>query len=304
MRISLTCREIALASTPILYHATNVGAAVKILKTGRFELKPAYGTDAETSLSDFPYYLSTTRSRLGAYTLSKMGTSTAIFVLDGTRIGNTYRILPVDYWGTGSLTVEQRTKSDEAEDRVLSRRPFIPCMKYVKEVHAYLGPNAQELKHVCLRRGIPLFYYQSERDLTLMDKRKAVTVPLGKLPDSGTTYVPSEAYRVAKEKTRRKNVIAGWLALYHVKLHGTDSARTATRGRLSEYAKYCLTRLAYTHNGDANRQLKSDMHNAKSAEYDAINGERKNLDALVRILTSRKWSTNDFILHLAAKWKL
>ena len=70
----------------ISYHYTNARAALKILKSGKFELSSALGSVEQQYMpKDKPYFLSTTRTRLGGYH-DYVGSSAVMFVLDGTTL--------------------------------------------------------------------------------------------------------------------------------------------------------------------------------------------------------------------------
>ncbi len=298
---------ISLSATPILFHITSQAKAANIMQKDRFELKPSDGTSAEEDLASASYYLSTTRSKLGAYTRRTVHTNSAILVLNGTAIAHRYRVLPVDYWGAWQHEdAKMRTERDEAEDRVLSARPWMPARRYVLEVHAHVGEsgehsrrNAVLLKRTCLLKKVPVFFYQSVEDLLLMDKRKAVPLDLKMPALTEEPYQHSREYQQARMKERRHNSLRGWIELAMTPVPAEYEAIVRKVKTLSRYAEMAYKRLQYS---DALSGLNADMHNAKSVPYDQPRGERESLDKLVALLRKRKQSVGQFIAALRQKW--
>lgn len=298
---------ISMSATPLLFHITQLGRAAAIVLSDRFELKPSDGTEAEEDVSGGTYYLSTTRSKLGAYTRRTIGTNSAIFVLDGTKIAQRHKIKPIDYWQPIDRKDSiLRTEHDEAEDRVLSKTPTMPARKYVLEVHACIGESGERsrqaavmLKRMCLLKHIPVFFYETPADLLLMDKRKAVELGL-KLPAlKGDAYVPSREYQQARMKERRHNSLRGWIELAMVPVPTNHDEIWRKAQTLSRFAGMSYKSLYYN---DAITSLKTDMHNAKSLPYGEPRGERESLDKLIALLRKRKQSPKEFVEALRDKW--
>ena len=298
---------VSLSATPILYHITSQGKAAAILLADRFELKPTDGTDAEEEMAKASYYLSTTRSKLGSYTRRTVYSNSAIFVLNGTAIASRYKIVPVDYWQSGDhKDARERTERDEAEDRVLCGRPWMPARKYVLEVHAHIGDsgehsrrNAVMLKRMCMLKKIPAFFYQTTQDLILMNKRKAVELGLKVPALKEAPYEQSREYEQAKMKERRHNSLRGWIELANVPVPSNPDEIWQKAKTLSRYAEMAYKRLAY---GDAITVLKADIHNAKSVPYGQPRGERESLDKLIALLRKRKQGVKEFVDSLRQKW--
>lgn len=176
-------------ASPILYHLTNQTSALAILKDNEFHLAPATGTAADNKLNKGKmYFLSTARSKTGKYNTLRHGM--VQFVLDGIKIGQNFKASAVDYWG------EQYRGFDggkyEMEDRILSDKPTMPSLKYIKEVHfqalgdkSSRNPEPQvdkrdklrfrQLIIFCKLKKIPLFIYASSADAKLMNKAKAIS---------------------------------------------------------------------------------------------------------------------------------
>jgi hypothetical protein len=85
----------------IVYHSTQLYRAAQILNDSRFRLAASSGTETELALqkSNKPYYLSTTRSKVGDYTLHQFYKDGVVFVLNGDWFNYNYKGGPVDYWG-------------------------------------------------------------------------------------------------------------------------------------------------------------------------------------------------------------
>ena len=196
------------AASAIVYHYTNTAAAAKILTSGEFLLASSTGTQAEKDyeLPGYPYFLSTTRTRVGDYHNRYVGNSAVMFVLNGTWLNNNYKTRPIDYWNRSWLHSDG-TRSREAEDRVYSRTPEIPAnAESILEVHVLLKEQQEnrspEVRTVLLsakKQGIPAFLYTDETAWKLQDKRKAVSpaaaAELLKGPQpSRASYRPSRNY--------------------------------------------------------------------------------------------------------------
>jgi hypothetical protein len=168
-------------ATSVLYHYTNIQPALKILQNGAFELTASTGNKSEEKfeVKGYPYYLSTTRSKVGDYH-RYAGSSAVMFVLDGNWLGQRYPVKPVDYWERMWSHSTERTR--ESEDRVFSKEPSIPTGA-VREIHVLLkeqneqrSPAARKLLLLAKKQGIPAFMYTDEQAWRLQDKRKALSI--------------------------------------------------------------------------------------------------------------------------------
>lgn len=207
------------AASAIVYHYTNTGAAARILTSGKFLLASATGTQAETqyAIPGYPYFLSTTRSRVGDYHNRYVGSSAVMFVLNGSWLNNNYKTRPIDYWDRSWLQ-SGGTRDREAEDRVYSKTPAIPANSdSILEVHVLLkeqqenrSPEVRTILLSAKKQGIPAFLYLDEQAWKLQDKRRAVS--------------PGQAGDVLKgqQPTRRsyspgRNYLEDWLELIYKK---------------------------------------------------------------------------------------
>ena len=208
------------AASAIVYHYTNTAAAAKILTSGEFLLASSTGTQAEKDyeIPGYPYFLSTTRTKVGDYHNRYVGSSAVMFVLNGAWLNNNYKTKPIDYWNRSWMhdTSGQRTR--EAEDRVYSKTPNIPANSdSILEVHVLLKEQSEnrspEVRTVLLsakKQGIPAFLYTDETAWKLQDKRKAVSP--GQAADLLKGPQPSrKSYRPSR------NYLEDWLELIYKK---------------------------------------------------------------------------------------
>jgi hypothetical protein len=293
--------RISLSATPVLYHLTGVTNVTKILKNNRFELKPSDGTTAEElANAGGAYYLSTTRSKLGAYTLKSGWSHSAIIVLSGTKISQRHKIRPLDYWGTNELTPSGRAGADEAEDRVMVKQPMLKAIPYILEIHAHTGEKAWALKRECVRNKIPVFFYDNKNSMILMDKRKAVPVSMDE-PKAAAAYVKPRNLLVYDYQDQRKNALSGWMELQMTPLKPLDVISDKAK-TLSKFGQMAYKILRYDYNDDALNRINADLHNAKSMEYGSIRGDRESLDKLVALMRKNQWTVKMFIKQLYDKW--
>ena len=187
-------------ATAIVYHYSGVGAAARILATGAFQLSSITGNPSEEQYAPpgYPYFLSTTRSRVGDYH-RYTGSSAVMFVLNGDWLNQRYKTQPVDYWER-SWQHSGGTRTSESEDRVFSKAPEISIDAVtavhvlLKEQHEYRSPEVRTILIAAKKRGLPAYLYTDEAAWRLQDTRRAVTpsdaAPLLKGPQP-KGYTPS-----------------------------------------------------------------------------------------------------------------
>lgn len=207
------------SASSIVYHYTNTAAAARILTSGEFLLASSTGTQAEQgyAIPGYPYFLSTTRSKVGDYHNRYVGNSAVMFVLNGNWLNHNYKTKPIDYWDRSWLH-SGGTRDRESEDRVYSRTPEIPAnANSILEVHVlineqqeYRSPEVRTVLLSAKKQGIPAFLYTDEKSWKLQDKRKAVS--------------PGQAKDLLKgqQPTRRsyrpsRNYLEDWLELIYKK---------------------------------------------------------------------------------------
>lgn len=188
------------AATSELYHNTGLYAAGKILENGYFQLTASAGTASELQFhkpGKF-YYLSTTRSKVGDYTLHNYHIEGVVLNLNGNWLNQRYQSAPVDYWERSwSKTGSQRTS--EMEDRVYSKKPIIPLpdpvTKLITSIHVLfeidkIKMSLDEARFIRLRRlllnakklHVPVYVYKTPNDWITQNPNKRIeTASLVKL---------------------------------------------------------------------------------------------------------------------------
>ena len=166
------------AASPVLFHYTNVGAAVDILKNNEFALSISTGTvEAQYAPKGYNYFFSTSRSKVGGYH-QIVGDSGVVFNLDGNWFNKRYPVKAIDYWAG----FYKGDRHSESEDRIFSREPSIPADAItaihilLKEKGEYGSPTTRQLLILAKKRGLPTYLYNDENAWRLQDTRRAVPV--------------------------------------------------------------------------------------------------------------------------------
>jgi hypothetical protein len=154
-----------------LYHFMQTVYALDVLKKNRFNMIAAMGDDADYQKNNNKfYYLSTTRSRSSGW---RVGNTK--LVLDGRKLTQRYKIIPVDYFNKYKSD-KQNTRdyidalqSLEQEDRIVTDSPFIRnADTYIKEVHIYVENESKKLLKSmvleCEKNNIPIFLYDTREN--------------------------------------------------------------------------------------------------------------------------------------------
>lgn len=136
-----------------LYHYTSADKALSILRSGKFELSSAKGIMVEGSKSGGKgYFASLTRSRFGGYHYkpggrpSMYGIAQVLITLDGDKLSENYKIIPVDYWGKRGETDPSLESSKEVEERLVSDKHFVEILKYIKRIDFILAGSYHEVQ--------------------------------------------------------------------------------------------------------------------------------------------------------------
>jgi hypothetical protein len=141
----------------IAYHFTNKMNLVNVLKNNEMMFSPALGGSADLDINRGKYnYLSTTRSKNSGFVRGDVK-----IVLDGRKLNQKYKSIPVDYWAIGP-------RGSEQEDRLISDETTIPNFsKYIIAIHVWVSEddkNAQRLMKLCREMNIPIFFYKDRKD--------------------------------------------------------------------------------------------------------------------------------------------
>jgi hypothetical protein len=239
------------AATSILYHFTSVQAAAAIFTDDAFKLSSVTGSQAEKEYSPpgYPYFLSTSRSRMGDYS-RYVGDSAVMFVLNGNYLSASYPVKPIDYWNRAWLSNPGR--SSESEDRIFSKQPAI-SIDSVTAIHVlmqegtdYTRPLVRRILISAKKKGVKTYFYTDAKAWALQDTRKVVSPAnaniKGNIPVKTMYRMPS-------------NYLSPWIELIHKKKKSELSDR-------AEELRYNLVYYGPRHL-DSDQNLGVDMFNAR-----------------------------------------
>ena len=273
----------------IVYHYTNTVAALQIVTSGKFELTVSLGSSEELySLKGYPYFLSTTRTKLGGYH-EYIGNNAVMFELDGNYYNRHYPSKPVDYWLNRNPT-QSHHKPHEAEDRLFSKEPNIP-INGVNAIYVFTNPTAdpqvlartRQLLIVSKKRGIKVYFYTDADAWRNLDKRPE---------KQGDVSVLSGQEKTRSYTSTHKGYITPWIELVMAK----------EKSQLSKRANEIRYGLIYDrYVSDSIRGLKTDFSNARKP----IAGiDRKHAINLVSFMKQNNLSKiEDLVKFIADKWK-
>lgn len=284
------------AATSELYHFTRLDRAMRILENGYFKLAASVGTDSERMFQKPGkfYYLSTSRSKIGDYTLHGYYLDGVVFNLNGDWLNQHYTTKPVDYWER-SWQTSGGQRTSESEDRVYSKEPIIqfptPATKLIDSIHILyevekIKPDSHQNRALWLRKtllaakllGIPVYVYGKPKDwLTQAPSRRLDTAELIKnlkVSDLNKPY-----------SSMRRDYFKPYRELYY----------KSKKNDLSKDTNRIMWNLIQRPD-DATRSLAADIHNAKSY----------NDQGLIKLLQIfRKLGFNSpkqYIEYIQSKW--
>lgn len=251
----------------IVYHFTRLYNAAQILSDARFQLTVSSGTDTELALQkgNKPYYLSTTRSKVGDYTLHNFFKDGVVFVLNGDWFNQRYKGGPVDYWGGTRLQSSEtglKGRYSEMEDRVFSDKPYIPLPKDPKQVilavHILYKPDNDTRRNPYMRKlltkvkqmSIPHYVYDDEKAFVLQDTRKAIPIDSAFIAQISQQDPILDKPWPARQPT---DYLKGWREIYHIN----------DKNKLSKEGKRAADKVLY-YLKDAYSGLGADIHNVKA----------------------------------------
>jgi len=167
-------------ASDILYHMTKLSNLYSILKKNQFILKSTLKrTEYKFSRNKF-YYLSTARSKTNWYFQDFMDDlpNACILVLDGNKLNNKYKGVPVHYFSTFKYM-----NYDEMEDRILSNDPVIPNAKsYIKEIHIYsILPSDNTIAYIneikkIVKDNISIYIYNDRNSFMNLNKKNTIPI--------------------------------------------------------------------------------------------------------------------------------
>ena len=271
----------------IVFHYTGTPAALKILKSGNFELASTTGNKSEEDYAPkgYPYFLSLTRTLTGDYH-RHVGTGGVMFKMDGDWFNSRYIVKPIDYWNSAWIHSDG-TRSREAEDRVFSKEPSIPITPVtevhvlLKEQHDFRSPYTRQLMIIAKQRNIPVYLYTDEKAWRLLDKRNSVQ--------------PSKAKDVLKGQPlpgysrKPTDYIKPWLELIE----------KDNKEYLSDRAKSLLKNLMWYSRPDEDSNMGVDLSNARKPDA----GDRASAVKLIKYMNDNGYkSTIELKNAISDKW--
>lgn len=273
----------------VVFHYTNILSALKILKSGNFELSSALGSiEAQSMPKGYYYFLSTTRTSQGGYH-DFVGDSAVLFKLDGEWYNQRYRSGPYDYWNNRDPSLLHHRKH-EAEDRLFSKEPAIP-IDGVTEIHVLVKPDAEKRHKMWARRvliaakkrNIKTFLYNNAADWRNLNSRRLVDPTVLKGIDEPKGYV----------RPRTPGYLSPWLELIFAD----------KKSLLSRKANQIAYGLQYTYDrSDITKGLSNDFSNARKPDSDSWG--RKQVIKIIKFMRANNFTTvEELVNFLADKWK-
>jgi hypothetical protein len=168
-------------TSDILFHMTDKESASKILKSGNFILMPSFDVGGEQDYQEGNkvFYMSMARSKTSSY-FEVFPESPVLFVMDGRKLKQNYRIKPIDFFSDLSDGVyagqpsERSTGYSEMEDRLISSDNLLNVKKYVTSIHTIIPSKAtSSIFHSFLiwkygkKLGIPVYFYENYKKLIM-----------------------------------------------------------------------------------------------------------------------------------------
>lgn len=273
----------------IAYHYTRAGTALRIIKSGEFQLSSSIGSVEQGYAPEgYNYFLSTTRTRRGGYH-ETIGQDAVLFVLDGNWFNDRYKSKPVDYWSDRD-PIKHGMRQAEAEDRVFSKEPTIP-IGGVTAIHVYIQPDADPQIKAIVRKllidaktaGVKAYFYTDKDAWRNFDTRKQGDVSILKGQERTGGYVSTHK---------------GWLLPWIELLKAKDEAN------LSKKAKGYLYSLKYPSDYELKNMaqgLGTDLSNARKPNSGP---DREHAISIINFMAKNGLkSLPEFVKALSKKWQ-
>jgi hypothetical protein len=284
---------LAEGASSVLYHYTSPMPALRIMKSGEFELTSSVGSPQEAKFmpKGYPYFLSTTRSKVGDYHARTPGSHAVMFVLDGNKLSQQYKVKPVDYWEGMWQRDNANERTREAEDRVYSKTPAIPTAGIIKEIHQlvsdqdeFRSPVIRQMAIIAKTQGIPIYFYADKQGWLLQAPNRRFNV----------SQLPSRFKGQPKQgmlyRSRRISPLEQWVELLYKK----------NKSELSQEANQLRHNLVYygARYPEEDNNLRIDLANARKPN----DPERGLADRVIQFLRKNNMSTVDLKNAMVAKW--
>ena len=260
-------------ATDVLYHFMTTAAAVRTLMDNHYSLESSTGMDAEERWQPKGkhWYLATTRSKVGDYTVRNANDSGAVFQIDGRWIGQRYSVTPMDYWeGSNRPSDYNRgpdARTSESEDRVFSTTHSIPLRGSTVAVHVFVIPVSKLQKYSDPERH----GYTSAEVRRIIELANGRGIPVYLYDDKAKWMSQQPKYRIALDSDYAKQLIGGvantqrfrrpYVSDYHANIRfWVEIMQKNATAELSEPARKLIYELKYY--GKSYTSLQNDMHNA------------------------------------------
>jgi hypothetical protein len=282
------------AATSVLYHYTSPMPALRIMKSGEFELTSSVGSPQEAKIAPkgYPYFMSTTRSKVGDYHARVPGSHAVMFVLDGNKLSQNYKVKPVDYWEGMWQRDNSNERTREAEDRVYSKTPTIPTAGVIKEIHQlvtdqddFRSPAIRQMAIIAKTQGIPIYFYADKQGWLLQAPNRRFNV--SQLP----SRFKGQPKKSIAYRSRRITPLEQWVELLYKK----------NKSELSQEASQLRHNLVYygARYPEEDNNLRIDLANARKPN----DPERGLADKVIQFLRKNNMSTVDLKNAMVAKWE-
>ena len=309
-------------SSSEVFHKTYINNILSILQNNEIRLSAVAGTGADAQKNDNKmFFLSTARSRSSSY-FKSIGDYTVLLTLDGQKMNNLVKSIPVNYWGSGFAGID-RSATDEMEDRFVSNKPTIPnAAKYIKKIGILL-PHTREKKISSWDRQFNLDYSKKSDDeveklrgdhildtingreaerlrhILLIAKKKNIPV---------FVYTNEDAFRYGKDKMSIPIPIDKLRGRSEYPDRGDRGRKWSSTTRWFDlYYKNDYEDLDYDtqrmlgyivrgHESEYVTSLKNDIHNDR-------NGNNKYTNRLIKMIQQQGGTVKSFIEFLVDKWK-
>lgn len=296
--------ELSLAGSSVLYHLIQMEYAIKAMQADKFRLAPANeGVEAEFGKGQ--YFLSLARSKHSHYFREEISFAHVVFVLDGAKMNANYQIKPVNYWHN-----QKFVSHDEMEDRLVADKMYIPCLRYVKEIHfmqeaeaKYKTNDSLTMALLAKRAGIQLFQYADFNAFTKLDKRKVIKLDVSdkKKRKFGTQQMHEytdgslKAWYYAATIELKGGRHAPFYSQFMAgaKTKRDQSARDRIARTIKDYNRYTEVEKAWVR--DFNRMLDSAKHNTGE--------DHKFLEKIKLIKRKHKLDTAGFLDYVRKRWQ-
>lgn len=288
----MLCKEIINESlSRIAYHYTGIMNALKIVTSNKFELSSVVGNSTEEQYAPkgYPYFLSTTRTKLGGYH-EYFGNAAVMFELNGDYYNRHYPSKSVDYW-LNRNPMQSYHRAHEAEDRLFSKEPSIPA-NGITSVYVYLSPhldsdgvkaNARQLLIACKKRGLKTYFYNDPDAWKRLDKRPE---------KQGDLSILTGKERIGRYNSMHKGYLLPWIELI----------RSKEKSNLSKKAnelRYGVVYDRYMH--DTVAGLKTELSNARKPTAGV---DRKHAVNIIDFMRQNRLDTvEQLVKFIADKWK-